>query len=100
MGFDELRLAGKLLPGIKYWRGIADALAANGIEVITTSVSAVGSIEQRAEMLSRAIERRAGGKRVNIVAHSMVSFSVFLLLFLFLLFFWVCGEGMARWAVV
>ena len=93
MGFDELRLAGKLLPGIKYWRGIADALAANGIEVITTSVSAVGSIEQRAEMLSRAIERRAGGKRVNIVAHSMVSFSVFLLLFLFLLFFGFAGRG-------
>ena len=72
MGFDELRIAGHLLPGIKYWRGIAEALAANGIEVITTSVSALGSVEQRAEMLSHAIEKRAYGKSVNIIAHSMV----------------------------
>lgn len=89
MGFDELRLAGHLLPGIKYWRGIADALAANGIEVITTSVSAVGSIEQRAEMLSRAIEKRAFGKSVNIVAHSMVCFNLFLSSSLFLSLFWL-----------
>ncbi len=32
LGFDELHVAGHLLPGLKYWRGITDALAAKGVE--------------------------------------------------------------------
>ncbi|KAL8687290.1 MAG: hypothetical protein Q9218_006497, partial [Villophora microphyllina] len=36
LGFDELHLAGSRLPGIHYWRGIAEAMRKNGIEVITT----------------------------------------------------------------
>ncbi|KAH8808061.1 triacylglycerol lipase [Xylogone sp. PMI_703] len=71
LGFDELRLAGSLLPGIQYWRGITEALRANGIEVITTSVPASGSIEDRAAHLGREIAKKANGKAVNIVAHSM-----------------------------
>lgn len=67
-GFDELRLAGKLLPGVHYWRGITEALMANGIEVITASVPASASIEERAAKLSTAIESKAGGKSVNIIA--------------------------------
>ena len=68
LGFDELRLAGKFLPGVQYWRGITEALAANGIEVITTSVPASASIEERAAKLSVGIESKAGGKSVNIIA--------------------------------
>ncbi|KAI4249620.1 MAG: hypothetical protein L6R40_000409 [Gallowayella cf. fulva] len=71
LGFDELHLAGALLPGIHYWRGITDALKKNGIEVITTSVPASSSIEKRAAKLGRDIEKKAGGKSVNIIAHSM-----------------------------
>lgn len=71
LGFDELRLAGKFLPGIQYWRGIKEALNANGIEVITTAVGASASIEQRAVELMKEIEAKAHGKTVNIVAHSM-----------------------------
>ena len=71
LGFDEFRLAGDLLPGIHYWRGIAEALRANGSSVITTSVPASATIEERAEKLGRDIEDQAHGARVNIVAHSM-----------------------------
>jgi triacylglycerol lipase len=71
LGFDELRLAGKLLPSIQYWRGIKEALNANGVEVITTAVGASSSIEQRAAELLRQIQTKARGRSVNIVAHSM-----------------------------
>ncbi|KAL9132215.1 MAG: hypothetical protein Q9217_000019 [Psora testacea] len=71
LGFDELHLAGKLLPGVHYWRGITEALMANGIEVITASVPASASIEERAEKLGKDIKQKARGKNVNVVAHSM-----------------------------
>ena len=70
-GFDELRLAGSYFPGVQYWRGITEALKSNGIEAIATSVPPSGSIEKRAEKLSQEIYERAGGKSVNIIAHSM-----------------------------
>ncbi|KAK5121305.1 hypothetical protein LTR85_005471 [Meristemomyces frigidus] len=68
LGFEELHLAGQNLPGIKYWYGITDALAAKGVEVITATVPPSGSIEKRAAKLAESIERRAGGKAVNIIA--------------------------------
>jgi triacylglycerol lipase len=71
LGFDELRLVGKLLPGVQYWRGIKEALNANNIEVITTAVPAAASIEQRADALMKDIKAKARGKSVNIIAHSM-----------------------------
>ena len=71
LGFDELHVAGKLLPGVHYWRGITEALTANSIEVITASVPASASIEERAAKLGKDIEQKAGGKSVNVVAHSM-----------------------------
>ena len=54
-----------------YWRGITEALQANNISVILTSVPPSASIEARAAKLSQDIERKAHGKSVNIVAHSM-----------------------------
>jgi triacylglycerol lipase len=71
MGFTELRLAGDLLPAVQYWRGITEAMVANGIEVIAASVPATGSIEERAEKLGKDIAAKANGKSVNIIAHSM-----------------------------
>ncbi|RDL38960.1 uncharacterized protein BP5553_03300 [Venustampulla echinocandica] len=70
-GFDEFRLAGSLLPGVQYWRGITQAMRANGIEVITTCVPASASIEERAAKLGEDIAAKANGKSVNIIAHSM-----------------------------
>lgn len=54
--------------GIHYWRGITEALAAKGIEVITATVPPSGSIEARAQKLANDIEKKAGGKSVNIIA--------------------------------
>lgn len=68
LGFDEFRLGGKIFPAIHYWRGITEALTANRIEVITASVPASASIEERAARLSVEIEKKAGGKSVNIIA--------------------------------
>lgn len=71
LGFDELHVAGRLLPGVHYWRGITEALRGNDVEVIAAAVPASASIEERAEKLGKDIEQKAGGKAVNIVAHSM-----------------------------
>jgi triacylglycerol lipase len=69
LGFDELHIAGQNLPGIQYWRGIREALARKGIEVITATVPASGSIEARAAKLAESIEEKAKGKSVNIIAY-------------------------------
>ena len=68
LGFDELSLAGSYFPKVHYWRGITEALKANGIEVITASVPASASIEERAAKLSDDILKKAHGKSVNIIA--------------------------------
>ncbi|RPB08179.1 alpha/beta-hydrolase [Morchella conica CCBAS932] len=72
LGFNELRLAGQMLPGIAYWRGITEVLRANGVEVITTTVPASGSIEVRAKALAAGIEESLKGRSVNLIGHSMV----------------------------
>ncbi|KAK5109324.1 hypothetical protein LTR62_007093 [Meristemomyces frigidus] len=71
LGFEELHLAGPNLPGLRYWYGITEALAARGVEVITATVPASATIEERAARLAETIERKANGKAVNIIAHSM-----------------------------
>jgi triacylglycerol lipase len=72
MGFDELRLLPyNLIPGVQYWRGITAAYRAHNIECITTTVSATGSIEDRAASLFHQIRTKCPGRAVNIVAHSM-----------------------------
>lgn len=71
LGFAELHLTPGWLPAVHYWRGIAEALKANGVHVITTTVPPSASIEQRAEELARGIARAAAGRHVNVIAHSM-----------------------------
>ncbi|KAL4954903.1 Alpha/Beta hydrolase protein [Aspergillus filifer] len=68
MGFAELRLAGPLLPGVQYWRGIVEALSMKGVEVHTATVPPSASIEMRAQVLEKTIASAAKGKEVNIVA--------------------------------
>ncbi|RDK42584.1 triacylglycerol lipase [Aspergillus phoenicis ATCC 13157] len=71
LGFAELRLAGRYLPGVQYWRGIKEALSVKGVRVITATVPPSASIETRAEELARDIAIGAPGEHVNIIAHSM-----------------------------
>ncbi|TDZ14336.1 Lipase 2 [Colletotrichum orbiculare MAFF 240422] len=72
MGFAELRF-GSYVPPIHYWHGISDALRAlaGAPAIITASVPPSGSIEERAAKLSADIAAKAGGRSVNIIAHSM-----------------------------
>ena len=67
-GFDELHPLGRMLPGVEYWSGIEEALAAKGIEVITATVPPSGRVEVRAQRLAEDIEAKADGKAVNIIA--------------------------------
>lgn len=67
-GFDELYPAGRMLPGVQYWSGIEEALAAKGVKVITATVPPSGRVEVRAERLATDIETKADGKAVNIIA--------------------------------
>ena len=57
-----------MLPGIRYWRGITEALSHEGVEVVVAAVPASGSIEARAEKLAESIAKKAKGKDVNIIA--------------------------------
>ncbi|PWY62768.1 triacylglycerol lipase [Aspergillus eucalypticola CBS 122712] len=68
LGFAELRLAGRYLPGVQYWRGIKEALSMQGVRVITATVPPSASIEMRAEELARDIAASAPGEQVNIIA--------------------------------
>ncbi|EHA25959.1 hypothetical protein ASPNIDRAFT_134406, partial [Aspergillus niger ATCC 1015] len=68
LGFAELRLAGRYLPGVQYWRGIKEALSVKGVRVITATVPPSASIETRAEELARDIAIGAPGEHVNIIA--------------------------------
>ena len=61
-----------MLPPVHYWRGITEALEANGVNVITTTVPPSGSLEKRAEKLAHGIAHAAGGREVNIVSISEV----------------------------
>ncbi|KAH0004979.1 alpha/beta-hydrolase, partial [Aureobasidium melanogenum] len=59
LGFEELNIVPKAVaPGIQYWRGIREALAAKGIEVITATVPSSGSIEARAQKLTCGLDSR------------------------------------------
>ncbi|KAG6027880.1 hypothetical protein E4U19_001765 [Claviceps sp. Clav32 group G5] len=76
LGFSELRLpVSKLLPlplpAIHYWRGIREALTAQGARVITTRVPPSSSIRVRAATLADQIAAQHLGGPVNIIAHSM-----------------------------
>ncbi|KDN68880.1 putative triacylglycerol lipase [Colletotrichum sublineola] len=72
LGFAELRL-GSYVPPIHYWRGISESLStlSGPSNIITASVPPSGSIEERAAKLGADIAAKAGGRAVNIVAHSM-----------------------------
>ncbi|KAI5292237.1 hypothetical protein KEM52_006519 [Ascosphaera acerosa] len=73
MGFDELRVAGNLLPPVRYWRGIEEELLKRGIHAISVSVEPLGSIQERAEALMAGIEKELYSKAegelgVNVIA--------------------------------
>ncbi|CAK5263348.1 unnamed protein product, partial [Mycena citricolor] len=57
---------------IHYWSNVLNILRRKvGAEVIVTAVPGTGSIESRAEALDQQLQRKARGRGVNFLAHSM-----------------------------
>lgn len=78
LGFDSLRI-GQVDPlnipplaVIHYWKGIKEALEANGSEVFITRVPRTASVQERAEILAEQIQSHFGGRSINLIGHSMV----------------------------
>ncbi|BFZ53357.1 lipase 2 [Savitreella phatthalungensis] len=78
MGFDTMRIGEASSIGVPplavvhYWKGIREALEANGNTVLVTRVPRTATIEKRAELLSQQIkEHFPPGTKVNVVGHSM-----------------------------
>lgn len=67
LGFDELKIAGR---SHTYFRGIAEHLRSQGVEVHVTRVDPSAEVRERAAQLSEQI-RKIGAPKVNIIAHSM-----------------------------
>lgn len=79
LGFDSMRI-GEIEPlsipplaVIHYWKGIKEALEANGNEVFITRVPRTATVEERAEILAKQIQDHFGGRSINLIGHSMVS---------------------------
>lgn len=79
LGFDSMRI-GEIEPlgipplaVIHYWKGVKEALEANGNEVFITRVPRTATVEERAEILARQIQDHFGGRSINLIGHSMVS---------------------------
>ncbi|RPD57047.1 alpha/beta-hydrolase [Lentinus tigrinus ALCF2SS1-6] len=72
LGFDTVTLGPAIAPlQVQHWRGIRDALEANGIEILTTRVPATSSPVDRAKVLCQKIAEVYPGRAVHLIAHSM-----------------------------
>ncbi|KAI0639635.1 Alpha/Beta hydrolase protein [Trametes polyzona] len=72
LGFDTVTLGPSIAPlQVTHWRGIRDALEANGIEVLITRVPATSSPIDRAKVLCQKIAETYPGRAVHLIGHSM-----------------------------
>ncbi|WP_428263500.1 alpha/beta fold hydrolase [Haliangium sp.] len=67
LGFDHIQLFGQR---VAYFRGIAEALRAQGVTVHTPQLPPLASVPARAEALTRFVSTLPS-ERVHLVAHSM-----------------------------
>lgn len=77
-GFDKIGPDALPLLQVQYWGGIENALAKLGAKVIVTKVPSTGSIWERAQTLHSILKSILEGQDVNFIAHSMVTFFMFL----------------------
>jgi triacylglycerol lipase len=74
LGFDTVTVGPSLAPlQVAHWRGIKEALEANGCEVLITRVPATSSPVERAKVLEKKISEVYPGRAVHLIGHSMVS---------------------------
>lgn len=74
LGFDTVTVGPSLAPlQVAHWRGIKEALEANGCEVLITRVPATSSPVDRAKVLEKRVSEVYPGRAVHLIGHSMVS---------------------------
>ncbi|KAG1760385.1 hypothetical protein EDD22DRAFT_980659 [Suillus occidentalis] len=74
LGFDTVTVGPSLAPlQVAHWRGIKEALEANGCEVLITRVPATSSPVERAKVLEKKISEVYPGRAVHLIGHSMFS---------------------------
>ncbi|KAI0803326.1 Alpha/Beta hydrolase protein [Irpex lacteus] len=72
LGFDTVTVGLSIAPlQVSHWRGIKDALEANGTEVLITRVPATSSPIERAKVLEKKISEVYPGRSVHLIGHSM-----------------------------
>ncbi|KAH8099385.1 alpha/beta-hydrolase [Cristinia sonorae] len=72
LGFDTVKVGLSIAPvSVTHWRGIKDALEANGVEVLITRVPATSSPIDRAKVLEKRISEVYPGRSVHLIGHSM-----------------------------
>ncbi|KAI0778411.1 alpha/beta-hydrolase [Trametes elegans] len=68
LGFDTVKLGPSIAPlQVTHWRGIRDALEANGVEVLITRVPATSSPIDRAKVLCEKIAETYPGRAVHLI---------------------------------
>ncbi|CAL1695126.1 unnamed protein product [Somion occarium] len=72
LGFDTVTVGPSIAPvQVSHWRGIKDALEANGVEVLITRVPATSTPIVRAKVLEEKISAAYPGRSVHLIGHSM-----------------------------
>lgn len=72
LGFDTVTVGPSLAPlQVAHWRGIKEALEANGCEVLITRVPATSSPVERAKVLEKKVSEVYPGRAVHLIGHSM-----------------------------
>ncbi|KAG2740648.1 hypothetical protein P692DRAFT_201935487 [Suillus brevipes Sb2] len=72
LGFDTVTVGPSLAPlQVAHWRGIKEALEANGCEVLNTRIPATSSPVERAKVLEKKILEVYPGRAVHLIGHSM-----------------------------
>jgi triacylglycerol lipase len=68
LGFDTVSLGPAIAPlQVSHWRGIREALEANGARVLVTRVPATSTPVERAKVLAAAIAEKLPGEKVHLV---------------------------------
>ena len=68
LGFDTVTVGPSIAPvEVSHWRGIIDALRANGVEVLITRVPATSSPGDRAKVLEEKISAVYAGRSVHLI---------------------------------
>ena len=72
LGFDIVTLGLSIAPlQVSHWRGIKDALEANGTEVLITRVPATSSPVDRARVLEEKISEVYPGRAVHLIGNTL-----------------------------